>query len=486
MNEMVGKVMVFEQMTNSFFWIYIMVISIVYIMLAVFSYFEIARYLGKNNDTNFRRILSSSIAPSISLIAPAYNEDKSIIDNIRSLLSIQYHKFEIIIVNDGSTDETLKKAIEKYQLVPVKITFNSPIKTTAVHQVFRSNNPAFSKLVVIDKENGGKADALNAGLNFASNDLVACIDVDSIIEPDALLKMVKPFLEGSDRVIASGGVIRIANSCTVEGGRLIQTRLPQKLLAKFQVLEYLRAFLLGRLAWSRLNGLLIVSGAFGLFDKKVVISAGGYKTDTVGEDMELVVRIRRYMHERREKYKIVYIPEPLCWTEAPASLSNLGRQRSRWTRGTIETLLMHKRLFFNPAYGMMGMFSYPYWVLFEWLAPIIECMGILYFLIMVLTRQVNWLYAGLLFLVLLSFIIAISLFALVVEEISFNRYTTKRETMKLILLAFMDPFLFHPLIVFWSMKGNMDYLRGVKSWGKMTRKGFNSPYYIFLILTAWL
>ncbi len=484
MNNLTDISIFFGQMTNSFFWLYVISISGMYVLLAVFSYSELVKYLRKNNETYFSRILSSPLSPSISLIAPAYNEGKTIVDNIRSLMSIQYHRYEVIIVNDGSADDTLEKAIEAYQLVPVDRYYESGIDTKAIRQIYQSTNRAYAKLTVIDKENGGKADALNSGLNISSNDLVACIDVDSIIEPDALLKMVKPFLEDNDKVIASGGVVRIANSCTIESGRLIKTRLPEKLLARFQVLEYLRSFLLGRLAWSRLNGLLIISGAFGLFKKEIVLKAGGYRTDTVGEDMELVVRMRRYMHERRKKYRVIYIPDPLCWTEAPSNLKILGRQRSRWARGTVETLMNHKRLLFNPMYGLMGMLSFPYWMMFEWLAPFIEIAGILYFISMILTHQVLWSYAIALFLLLFSFAISISIFALLIEEISFYRYTNKNETLKLILLAFIEPFLFHPLIVFWSVKGNIDYLRGVKSWGAMTRTGFASV--TALLLLTWL
>ncbi len=473
---------IFEKMGDTFFWSYVITISTMYVFLAFFSYREILTYLHKNNHIYYKRILSSPLAPSISLIAPAYNEGVTIVDSIRSLLSLQYHRFEVIIVNDGSNDDSLKKVIEAYQLEPANMHYEPHFDTKLIRNVYRSKNKAFRKLIFVDKVNGGKADALNAGLNIAKNDLVACIDVDSIIEPDALLKMAKPFLEDPDHVIASGGVIRIANSSKIEGGRMIKPRLPDKLLAKFQVLEYMRAFLLGRLAWSRLNGLLIISGAFGLFRKEIMIKAGGYRTDTVGEDMELVVRMRRYMQERNRKYRVVYIPEPLCWTEAPSDLQQLGRQRSRWARGTIETLLIHKRLCFNPAYGLMGMLSYPFWMLFEWLAPIIELSGILYLFYMIFSNQLHWGIAALIFLMFISFAVSISIFALFIEEISFYKYSKKRDTLILILTALLEPFLFHPLIVTWSIKGNIDYLRGVKTWGNMARAGFSTASMIVLLL----
>ncbi len=227
------------------------------------------------------------------------------------------------------------------------------------------------KLTVVDKENGGKADALNFGLNISDSEYVACIDVDCLLLEDALQKMIKPFLEATDyKVIATGGVIRIANSCTIKDGKLIDVNLPKKMLVKAQILEYLRSFLLGRMAWSRLNGLLVISGAFGLFDKKIAIEVGGYNTNTVGEDMELIVRMRRVMEEQKRKYKVAYIPDPLCWTEAPDNYKIFVSQRNRWTRGTIETLRMHRKVGFNPKYRSLGLMSYPYWLIFEGLAPV--------------------------------------------------------------------------------------------------------------------
>lgn len=266
------------------------------------------------------------------------------VENVRSLLSNHYPNYNVIIVNDGSTDDSLEKLIEAYDLERAEYEVDEKIQTQPLRGgIFKSKNPAFEKLTVVDKENGGKADALNMGLNISRSKYVACIDVDCLLLEDALQKMIKPFLEATDyRVIAAGGVIRIANSCIIRGGKLIEVNLPKNLLVQSQILEYLRAFLLGRMAWSRLNGLLVISGAFGIFDKSVAIEVGGYDTNTVGEDMEIIVRMRRYMEEIDEKYKVGYIPDPLCWTEAPDNYKTLVSQRNRWTRGTIETLIVYK------------------------------------------------------------------------------------------------------------------------------------------------
>lgn len=452
--------------------IYAVSIACFYLFLTVLSIIEMRKYMKSNSFVDYKYILSSPFAPGISLLAPAYNEGLTIIDNVKSLLSIMYNNYEVIIINDGSKDDTLAKMISAFDLVPVKFDLQYSLKTKPVRGIYKSKNRAFKRLTVVDKENGGKADALNVGLNISRKDLVACIDVDCIIEPDALLKMVKPFLEEKVNVIASGGVVRIANSCVVEEGRLIEVRLPEKLIARFQVLEYMRAFLLGRMAWSKLNGLLLISGAFGLFKRDIAIKAGGYNHNTVGEDMELVVRMRTYMHEQKQPYRVSYIPDPLCWTEAPSNYQILGRQRNRWARGTFETLKIHKRIAFNPRYGLMGMLSYPFWFFYEWLAPFVEFFGLMYFFILVILGKVNWPFFLALLLAVYCFALFISMFALVAEENSFFKYTQKRDISRMIFTALIEPFWFHPRVVWWSLKGNFDLIKGKKSWGEMTRQGF--------------
>ncbi|HEY0654785.1 MAG TPA: glycosyltransferase [Chryseosolibacter sp.] len=470
MLETIGELFFFT--VNTLVLIFAVSIAFAYLVLAALSMWEMQKYMRKNYFVDYKYILASPFAPGISLLAPAYNEGLTIIDNVKSLLSIMYNNFEVIIINDGSKDDTLEKMIVAFDLVKVEYDVQYFINTKPVRGVYKSKNRAFKKLTVVDKQNGGKADALNVGLNISKQDLVACIDVDCIIEPDALLKMVKPFLEEKTEVIASGGVVRIANSCVVEEGRLIEVRLPDKLIARFQVLEYIRAFLLGRMAWSRLNGLLLISGAFGLFKRDIAISAGGYDHNTVGEDMELVVRMRVYMHEQKRKYKVSYIPDPLCWTEAPSNYTILGRQRNRWARGTYETLKIHRKIFFNPRFGVMGMLSYPFWFFYEWMAPFVEFFGLLFFLALVLLGKVNWIFFLALLLAVYCFAFFISMFSLLAEEVSFFKYTQKRAVTRMIFTAMIEPFWFHPRVVWWALKGNFDLWKGKKSWGEMTRTGF--------------
>src|SRR5665647_3091947 len=455
--------------------IYSLVLLSFYIFIGIYSTGEIRKYLHRNSFADFRVLAASEHLPGLSIIAPAYNEAANIVENVRSMLSIHYNTLELIIINDGSKDDSLQKLIEAYDLYKTNIFINEQIPTKKVKGVYKSNNQVFNKLIVVDKENGGKSDALNVGINLARYGYFVCVDVDCILEQDALLKMIKPFLEETKvRVIASGGVIRIANDCKIENGRLVEINLPKKFLPRMQTLEYIRSFLLGRMAWSRLNGLLLISGAFGAFDKEIVIKCGGYSVDTVGEDMELIVRMRRYMEENKLPYKITYIPDPLCWTEAPASYKILGRQRNRWTRGTIETLRMHKIMFFNPRYGVLGMVSYPYWFFFEFLAPVIEFVGICVFIVFAFLGLVQWSTFFILLGCILLFGFLYSIFAIMMEVVTYNQYKDKKDIFKLIVTAFLEPFIFHPFVVWSALSGNIDYLRKNHSWGEMTRQGLNS------------
>lgn len=443
-----------------------------YTLLSIISGISLNYYLKKNSFVDYNVILDSPLAPSVSVLVPAFNESKNIVDNVESIYTIHYNNFDVIVVNDGSTDSTLEELQKAFKLEKVNFALNMEIPTKEVRGVYKSMLPTYANLVVVDKENGGKADALNVGINVSDNVLFMAIDADSILEPDAVLKLVKPFLERTDRrVIAAGGVVRIANSCMVENGRITDVRVPKNILARMQVLEYTRSFLMGRMAWAQLDGLIIISGAMGMFDRDVVIKSGGY-AHSIGEDMELVVRIRRYMSENREKYKIEYVPDPLCWTEAPVNLKVFGRQRSRWTRGTIETLTDHSKIFLSPKYGVMGLLGYPYWFFFEWLAPLVEVLGIIYMIILFLTDKLSLNFILITSLFVYTFAVFFSTWAILYEELTFHRYERKMDVLRLWIAALLEPFILHPISLFFAVKGNIEYLMGNRSWGKMERKGF--------------
>lgn len=453
---------------------YSVIIISTYVILALVSAFSLLKYIQKNSFVDYNVIISSPLVPSVSIIAPAFNESKTIVENVRALLSLYYHNYEVVLVNDGSTDNSLELVIKAYDLELVDFAIGNRIHSEHIRGIYKSRNRSFDKLVVVDKVNAGKADSLNAGINASTKDYFVAIDVDSIIQSDALLKLAKPFMEFSNKkVIATGGVIRIANSCIIEDGQLVEVNLPEKFLPRMQVLEYTRAFLMGRMAWSTLDGLLIISGALGMFNREIAIKCGGYYAKTVGEDMELVVRMRRYMCENKLPYKVAYIPDPLCWTEAPESFRVLGRQRNRWTRGNIDTLFIHRKIFFNPKYGLMGMLSYPFWFFIEWLSPLVEFFGILYFLFSILMGQVNWPFFFIVFGFVYAFALTFSTYSILFEELTYHRYKKKREIIRMLLAAWIEPIIYHPFIVYYSLKGNFDFFVNRKTgWGQMERKGF--------------
>lgn len=454
---------------------YAIAISICYSLLAAISYFAIRNYKKQNSYDELLPMLQSKNMPVVSLIAPAYNEEKTIVENVRSLMNLHYPDYEVVIINDGSKDNTLQLLIEAYDLEKVDFAVNYSLKTKSIRGIYKPLNKAFKKLVVVDKINGGKADALNAGIIVSTGKLVACIDVDCILEHNSLLKLVKPFLEEEKNVIATGGVIRIANSCVIEDGKLMDIKLPKSFLARVQIIEYLRAFLMGRMAWAKIDGLLLISGAFGMFDKELLIKAGGYNHQTVGEDMELLVRMRRKMIEEKTPYKVGFIPDPLCWTEAPQSVKILMRQRNRWARGTAESLSIHREMMFNPKYGLLGMVSTPFWFFFEWMAPLVEFSGMIYFIVLLIMGAANMYFFFSFLTLVISFSILFSLVAIWFEEISFQQYKKPSAILNLVLTAIAEPLFYHPLVTWAAIKGNFDLLTGKKSWGEMTRKGFSKP-----------
>lgn len=448
-------------------------IIVIYLTIMILSALEMRDHRWKNRFADYQDIITSPIAPGVSILAPAFNEGQSIVQNAQSLLSLHYGKFEVIVINDGSKDDTLQKLVEAFHLEKTNYAYFPETETKEVKGVYKSVNSSFSKLTVIDKENGGKADALNAGINIAEMEILACIDVDCILSNESITRMVRPFMEETNRkVIAVGGVIGIANNCDIQDGTVTEYRVPTSLLGRFQVIEYLRAFLMGRMAWARINGLMLISGAFGFFKRDVVMAVGGYFPKTVGEDMELVVRMRRYMEERNIPYKVGFIPDPLCWTEVPESEDILARQRNRWMRGTIETLQLHKEVKMNPKYGVMGMISYPFWTIFEKAAPIIEAAGLIYTAILLFIGDFSAIYFFALLVLMYLLSLLVSSFSILYEQISYNNYKDKKDLNRLILTILVEPFLVHPKVVLWGLKGHIDFITGKGGWGKMIRTGF--------------
>ncbi len=451
--------------------------------VVLFSMFSIMGYLSTRNSIHYRnknsfgdlsKVMASPLAPSITIVAPAYNEGLTIVENIRSLLSLRYVNYEVMVVNDGSKDDTLEKMIAAYDLVKVEQEIDPNWRSKPIRGIYRSKQRSFSKLTVIDKENGGKSDALNTGMALSDSKFVGCIDVDCLLLPDALLHVVKSFYQRSGkRVIAVGGVIRVANSCVIQGGQLEEIRLPTSWLARFQLLEYTRSFILGRMAWGRIDSLLIISGAFGFFDREVAMAVGGYDTGTVGEDMEIVFRMRRFMHDHRLPYTVEYIPDSLCWTEVPEDLEILVNQRDRWARGNLETLNTHKDMFFNSKYGRLGLISYPYWFFYEWLAPLLEFFGFISIVLFYYLGILNWDFFIAISVTVYLFSVMFSFYAILWDVYSYNEYKKTKDILILMFCALVEPFTFHPIVVWAAIRGNYKKLFKIKSgWGSQIRKGF--------------
>lgn len=468
----------FNSIMDNIFIVILLALMVTYFGLGVLSILAMRKYLRRTSIQPIEDIIGSKYLPGISVIAPAYNEGLTIVENARSLLSLSYADFEIIIVNDGSTDNSLSKLIAAFKLIPVKYITTASLPTQAIRNVYKSSNPAYSHLVVVDKVNGGKSDALNVGVNLSSKKLVLCIDVDCIIESDGLLKLVRPFLEEKEyRVVAVGGVIRVVNSCKIKEGKVVEVNLPDGWLERFQVVEYFRVFNIARMGWAHIRALLIISGALGLFDKDLLIRAGGYTHGTVGEDMELVIKLHRYMCEvEKKKYVVEYIPDPICWTEVPSDFKILGKQRNRWGRGFLSTTIAHRKVLFNPKYGIIGMLSYPVTFFLEWVLLPIELLGIGYIVYMFFTDQLNLPYFLLMFIALYSFFMMITLLSILIEESTYHHYHKKIDVIKLVMIAMIEPFFYQPLNFYWTIKGNYDYFfkKGKHVWGSMERKGFTS------------
>jgi cellulose synthase/poly-beta-1,6-N-acetylglucosamine synthase-like glycosyltransferase len=411
----------------------------------------------------------SGLEPPISILVPAFNEEASIAGSVGSMLQLAYPEFEVIVVNDGSKDGTLEVLQREFALELFPQAVQARLQTRPLRGVYRSRIHA--NLRVIDKENGGKADSLNAGINLARHPLFCGVDADSILARDSLHRVVKPFLR-DPRVVASGGTVRVANGCAIEGGFLTRVGLPRNIWALFQVVEYLRAFLFGRLGWSQLNAMLIISGAFGLFKTDVVIAAGGYKPKTIGEDMELVVRIHRMLRAQKVDYRIEFVPDPVCWTEAPEDFQTLRNQRIRWQRGLSESLAPHWRLMFSTRGGPPGWIAFPFMVAFEWLGPVVELGGYLFMVLAYAFGLVSWEAFAIFLFLAIGLGILLSASGLLLEELAFHIYPRARQLGVLALIVVAENFGYRQLNSWWRLVGLYRWATNRQStWGVMKRKG---------------
>jgi cellulose synthase/poly-beta-1,6-N-acetylglucosamine synthase-like glycosyltransferase len=446
-------------------------VNLIYAILLVESIRATLEHRRLRSALRYDRTLDAPLSPPISILVPARNEQAGIVESVTSLLALDYPEIEVIVINDGSTDNTLGELRERFQLLTTDIVYVPEIPTSAVKTIYISATDR--RLVVLDKIScGRKADALNAGLNAASSPFVCAIDGDAILEDDSLRRIMMPALNDPARVIASGGIVRAANGSVVEGGRVKQVRMPRGVLEGLQVLEYLRSFLIGRQGWARLDMLLIISGAFGVFQRDACRTIGGFRASAIGEDMDLIVRLHRHARESGGRYKVAFVPDPVCWTEVPASLRTLSSQRARWQNGLADVLWKNRDMTLNPAYGRIGMFAMPYQWIFECFAPLIEVAGWLGVLAAAIGGALSG--AHLLTLMLGGYLMSalVSVGAVLIEEMVYRRYNEWSDLLRLIGYCFLEPLFYRPFNTVWRIKGLWHFLRKKNSWQLLPRSGF--------------
>jgi cellulose synthase/poly-beta-1,6-N-acetylglucosamine synthase-like glycosyltransferase len=408
--------------------------------------------------------------PTVSIIVPAYNESLTIVDSVRSLFALDYEHREIVVVNDGSQDSTLPVLTEAFQLVPAPVAFEPALPCRPLRGTYRSMSEV--ALVVIDKENGGsKADALNAGINVASGELVLVVDADGVLEPDSVTRGVLRLLE-DPAICAVGGIVGIANGCRIVDGRITEVALPRNWLARFQVVEYLRAFLLVRVARASGNALTIVSGAYGLFKRQALVAVGGFNATAIGEDFDITIALHRLRDADGRRHRIAADPFLHCSTQAPEDLASLRAQRCRWRRGLLQALWRHRGMIGNPRYGALGLLVLPYTLVFEAVAPLLEMSGYLIVAVAAVTGVLDWQHAALLVAVALLSGMASTFFAVLLSDLTTRRYMRGRDLRLLMLVALVEGVGYRQLNAWWGCVGTWQAIVGVQGWGAIKRREF--------------
>jgi len=435
--------------------------------LAVRSALELRNNYHRSLYGRITEMLSSRTTPPVSIVIPAYNEAVGIVDSVRSMSIVHYPRVEIVVVNDGSSDETLEQLIEAFSMEKVRVPYRPDIDTARVRGIYRGRGAV--DLTVIDKENGGRADALNAGLNIARYPYALCTDADVILDAECLMRSMQRVLEDRDGTVAVGGNIRPLNGRKVQLGHLVEATVPRDLIARMQVLEYVRTFLASRPAWSAIGALPLVSGAFGVWKRSAVMAVGGFSAGHMGEDMDLTMRLHRYHIENDIPYRIVYEPSAVIWTEVPDTARVLRRQRIRWHRGLMTAISDFRAMTFNPRYGPLGMISWAGMFLFEYLAPIIEFTGWIVIPTALFLGALN--FQSLVWLILLAFGAGLmtSLAGLLIDEV-YGHYNSPSDTSRLIVMALIENFGFRQMTVLWRMRAMVGG-RSVHQWGNMERRG---------------
>ncbi len=473
--------------TGWFFITYSVAINGSFVVLTILAMIDFTAYRRKVQFAAYDESFAEPLARGVSVLMPAYDEELTIVASVQAMTSLRYPDFEVVVIDDGSKDGTVATMVEAFDMVELPLASASLVETKGEVLSTWVSTRGSMNLLLVCKANGGKADALNVGINVARKELVCMVDADSLLDPDALLHVSRPFADDPERVIASGGVVRVANGSTISQGRVTDIKMPNRWLPRVQVVEYLRAFLIGRAGWSAAGGLLIISGAFGMFRRDILAEVGGVATDCIGEDAELVVRLYRWMGDNDVDGRVVFVSEPVAWTEAPETLAVLKRQRARWHRGLTEIFARHRGMLFRPRYGFIGMITMPWFLVFELLAPFIEVFGLLYLVVVVVLLGLgqsgvvpaDWVSLPIVLVLLatsVAFSIMMSLVALLAEELSYRRYRGLRSLLVAARAAVEENVGYRQLTAIWRMRGTVQALRGSQHvWGEMKRRGFSDP-----------
>ncbi len=445
---------------------YFFSLNIIYAVLLISSYFAIRTYnfeyaLAKGAD------LKRDLAKPFSILVPAYNESVVIVESVRSFLALDYPEYEVIVCNDGSKDDTLQKLIDNFSLQKVDFDRVERFESQPIRAVYFSELD--SKLVVVDKVNGGKADALNAAANCSRYPYIGGVDSDSQLSSDSMEKIMQQF-SAHPQNVAVGGIVRLSNGCTIKNGEISDIKMPKAFLEQIQVVEYLRAFLFGRMGWSAFDVLLIISGAFGIFRQDIMEKVGGWDSRAIGEDMDLVVRLHKHIRKNRLAHHLSFAPDPVCWTQAPGTLKDLSTQRDRWQRGLMQTMVDNRGLMFNPRYGRVGMVGFPYFFLYEMLGCVMEIAAIPLVIVSFILGIVNVHFFILFITVAIIWGLFLTFSSIFLEEVSYSRYKERGDLLKLFKAAFFENFGYRQIHSWWRFKGFVKYVFKVKSgWGTIKR-----------------
>lgn len=437
-------------------------VNILYTALISIAFFSIVAHIRKIKYSPFREHQFSPEVPPVSILIPAYNEGTILFRTIQSILNLNYPYCEAVVINDGSTDNTLDLLVRKYKLKRIDLVYRNLIKTMPIRGFYY--NKDIPNLLIIDKEQGGKSDALNCGTNASHSPYVCSVDADTLMEPDALLRLMTAVMESTVPVVACGGVIRVINGVTIEDDRIKEIGLPKKWLGIFQIVEYLRSFLFGRVGLDSVHGTMILSGAFSMFQKQAVIEVGGFDVENVCEDMEIIVRMHKQKLLDKKPYAVRFISDPICWTEVPETMKQLGKQRRRWHLGLIQTMMKHKSMIFNPRYGRIGTLAMPFFFFAEMLSPMIEVLGYAAVIGAFIFDIININFFILFLFLAIFYGVFLSVASVFLEEMTYRRYPGWEHLFILLLFGVLENFGYRQINSFWRFLAFFQYLFGKQQW----------------------